>query len=341
MQAILAFGLAGLVTAFFVPLVKRFAIKTNVVDAPVEERKVHSTPKPLLGGFAIFFGFFIVLFGALVLFPEFFSSVPSLMYGALFFASTILMIGGYLDDKFNLSPLLQIIFPIVAAIIMIVSGIGVFEITNPYGGTIILGSSIAVGVAFLWLMGMMFTTKLLDGLDGLSTGVVLIGALMIFGLTQSVKFYQPEIGVITMIFAGALAGFLIFNFHPAKIFLGEGGSVLIGFILGVIAIISGSKIATTLLVVGIPALDVAWVIIHRIIKGKSITKGDSAHLHYRLLRKGVSHRLVVLLMYVLALGFGASTLFLQSSQKVIALVLLVVVMIGIGIYLVWGSSRTE
>ena len=190
-------------------------------------------------------------------------------------------------------------------------------------------------------MGMMFTTKLLDGLDGLSTGVVLIGALMIFGLTQSVKFYQPEIGVITMIFAGALAGFLIFNFHPAKIFLGEGGSVLIGFILGVIAIISGSKIATTLLVVGIPALDVAWVIIHRIIKGKSITKGDSAHLHYRLLRKGVSHRLVVLLMYVLALGFGASTLFLQSSQKVIALVLLVVVMIGIGIYLVWGSSRTE
>ena len=111
----------------------------------------------------------------------------------------------------------------------------------------------------------MYTTKFLDGLDGLVSGLSVIGGLIVAGLCLFTKFFQPEIATISLIFAGACAGFLIFNFYPAKIFLGEGGSLFCGFILGTLAIISGGKIATTLLILGIPILDLIWVILRRLI----------------------------------------------------------------------------
>ena len=127
-------------------------------------------------------------------------------------------------------------------------------------------------------------------------------------------------------------GFLVWNFHPAKIFLGEGGSLFIGFILGVLAIISGSKIATTLLVMGLPMLDVARVIFMRIRKRKSIFVGDSEHLHFRLLHSGLDQRQTVLLLYVIAFAFGISTLFLQTNQKLIALLFLFMLMMLLVLY---------
>ncbi len=329
---------AGILTAFFVLLVRKFALTRKIVDAPNCPRKIHKQNVPLLGGLAVFAGFYLILAGAYFWLPQVFEKISVKVFLGMFLASVVLMIGGYLDDKYDLSPVKQIMFPVIAALIAVVSGIGVFKITNPLGGVFVLGPILAYVVAFVWLLAMMYTTKLLDGLDGLATGIATIGAVMIFALTQTQKFFQPDVGLIAAIFAGACVGFLIFNFHPAKIFLGEGGSVFVGFILGVLAIISGSKIATTLLVVGIPALDVLWVVIYRTVKRKSLIKGDSAHLHYRLLKKGLSHKFVVLLMYLLAIGFGVTTLFLQSKQKLIALAILVLVMIVLGIYLVCDFS---
>jgi len=174
----------------------------------------------------------------------------------------------------------------------------------------------------------MYTTKLLDGIDGLVTGVSAIGGLVIFLFTITTKYYQPDIGLAALILTGVCLGFLVFNWHPAKIFLGEGGSLLLGYVLGVLAIISGGKIAITLLIMGIPILDVAWTIIRRVARGKNPFKfADRGHLHFRLVDSGLGVKKTVLVFYAFALIFGLSGLFLQSRGKMLALIILFAVMI--------------
>ena len=193
----------------------------------------------------------------------------------------------------------------------------------------------------VWLLGMMYTTKLLDGLDGLVSGLGTIGALMVFLLSSATRWYQPDTALLAAVVAGACFGFTLWNWHPAKIFLGEGGSLLIGLFLGVLAIISGGKIATALLIMGIPILDVVWVISRRVLVEHTnpFRTADRKHFHFRLMDAGLSQRQVVLVFYLCALLFGSLTLVLQSRQKVVALAGLLVVMIGLGLVVVWRSHR--
>jgi UDP-GlcNAc:undecaprenyl-phosphate GlcNAc-1-phosphate transferase len=173
---------------------------------------------------------------------------------------------------------------------------------------------------FIWLMGMMYTTKFLDGLDGLVSGVTTIGAVMIFFVSLMADVAQPGTAMLAIIFAGACLGFLVWNFNPAKIFLGEGGSLFTGFILGVLSIIAGGKIATTLLIMGLPILDAAIVILRRLFsRPKSLVLADQKHLHFRLLDAGLSQRQAVLSLYFVTLAFGSSTLILKSEEKLFAL----------------------
>jgi UDP-N-acetylmuramyl pentapeptide phosphotransferase/UDP-N-acetylglucosamine-1-phosphate transferase len=188
--------------------------------------------------------------------------------------------------------------------------------------------------AFFWLMTMTYTTKFLDGLDGLVSGITTICAVILFALSLNKEVAQPETALLAIIFAGASLGFLIFNFHPAKIFLGEGGSLYTGFMLGVLAIISGAKIATALLILGIPLLDVLWVIFRRIFLKSSPFMADKKHLHFRLLDIGLSHRMAVALLWLLSLIFGIAALFLGSQQKLISLIILFILMIILAIILV-------
>ncbi len=239
------------------------------------------------------------------------------------------MIGGVLDDRYNLRPSRQIIFPLLAICSLIIGGVAIEKISNPFGGFLYLNSLFFVGPLLIaaWLLGMMYTTKLLDGVDGLVSGVSGIGGLVIFLFTLSTRYYQPDIAFAAILLAGAISGFLIFNWHPAKIFLGEGGSLLLGYILGVLAIISGGKIAIALLVIGIPILDVAWTILRRFMQGKNPFRfADKKHLHHRLLALGLGQRKTVLIFYALSLIFGLSGLFLQSRGKFLALLILVILM---------------
>lgn len=339
----------SLIVTFFVVILMR---KLGIVDKPhIQERKIHKKAIPLGGGVAIFISFFIVLWGVLYFEKNFFvyDIVPRNLLG-LFVGGLVLMIGGILDDVYNLKPRYQIIFPVCAALAVIGFGIGPHVITNPFGGSIDLSLwKISVGdlgtvvvladfLVFAWLLSMMFTTKFLDGLDGLVTGMVSIGACMVFFLSLQEKWYQPDVAMLSIIFAGASLGFLVWNWFPAKVFLGEGGSLFMGFMLGSLAIISGGKIATTLLVMGVPMLDVARVIFLRIYKKKPVYVGDNEHLHFRLLESGLSQRQAVLLLYTIALLFGITTLFLQSSQKFIALVFLFVLMLLLG---VWFTTKSK
>ncbi|MCG2690912.1 undecaprenyl/decaprenyl-phosphate alpha-N-acetylglucosaminyl 1-phosphate transferase, partial [Candidatus Parcubacteria bacterium] len=253
---IIIFICALLLSIIFTLLVKNFAIRRGIVDKPDLDRKIHRTATPLLGGMAIFLSFFLVLY--FVRDKLLAGDLEARHWLGFFAGACFLMIGGFLDDKYNLKPKQQIIFPILAIIAVIIGGVGIEKITNPFGGLIHLDQwripvmdwgggmryfmVLADGFAVLWLMGMMYTTKLLDGVDGLVTGVTAIGGIIIFLFTMTTKYYQPDIGLAALILAGACLGFLIFNWHPAKIFLGEGGSLLLGYVLGVLAIISGGKI---------------------------------------------------------------------------------------------------
>jgi UDP-N-acetylmuramyl pentapeptide phosphotransferase/UDP-N-acetylglucosamine-1-phosphate transferase len=174
----------------------------------------------------------------------------------------------------------------------------------------------------------MYTTKFLDGLDGLATGVSAIGALMVMLLALSTAYFQPDVALLAGISFGALLGFLFWNFSPASIFLGEGGSTFVGYLVGILAVISGGKLATALLVFGIPLLDVVWVVTRRLRQGGLLatTQADRKHLHHRLLDLGWSQRQIVFVFYLVAAVFGVLTLFLQSREKLIALGLLAFLM---------------
>ncbi|MBT3690559.1 undecaprenyl/decaprenyl-phosphate alpha-N-acetylglucosaminyl 1-phosphate transferase [bacterium] len=315
-------------------LIRAIAIKLNIIDKPDNGRKIHKLPIPLLGGFAIYLTtlIFLVIYQDIILDGRIKASyLIAIALGGLF-----LMIGGYLDDKYALKPIYQIIWPLLAVISVLLSGMEISYITNPLGGVINISSPIiSLIIIFFWLLGMIYTTKFLDGLDGLVSGVTVIGSIILFCVSLFWDVDQSGTSVLCLILAGSTLGFLLFNFYPARIFLGEGGSTFLGFMLGVLAIISGAKIATALLIMGIPILDVVWVIIRRLFNERhSAFLGDKKHLHFRLLDIGLNQRQVVLLLYLLTLIFGSIALFQDTIGKIVAFIVLIIVMLALASFVV-------
>lgn len=336
-----------LIISFFLSLtstffVRKIALRYNIVDEADSERKIHKGRIPLLGGVSVFLSFFIVAF---IFRDRLLSGNLEIHHWiGVLGGAIVLLFGGFLDDKYNLSPRKQFIFPLIAILLVIAGGVGIEKITNPFGGYLyfdswklflfnFLGQNYYFTVfsdifIFIWLLGMMYTTKLLDGMDGLVTGITAIGAFIIFVFTMTSKYYQPDIGIASLILFASCLGFLFFNWHPASIFLGEGGSLLLGFLLGVLAIISGGKIAIALLVMGIPILDVVWTITRRLVAGKNpFHFADRKHLHFRLYDLGIGQRKTVLIFYLFSFLFGMSAVFLQSLGKFYALFVLILLML--------------
>lgn len=335
-----------LLSAVLTLVVKRLAFNFKILDIPDEAssqgRKIHRLATPLLGGVAIFLSYFILLFAFSSRFLSGNLHWSHLL--AFFVGGLLIIIGGVLDDKYNLRPSLQIVFPLLAILALILGGVEIQKISNPFGGYLYLNYFFLMGpiLIALWLLGMMYTTKLLDGVDGLVSGVSAIGGLVIFLFTLTTRYYQPDIAFAAILLVGSVCGFLIFNWHPAKIFLGEGGSLLLGYILGVLAIISGGKIAIALLVMGIPILDVAWTILRRVLQGKNPFRfADKKHLHHRLLGLGLGQKKTVLVFYILSLVFGLSGLFLQSRAKLWALLILILLMFIVVVIFWFMDQRTK
>ncbi len=347
-----SFAIAMAVSFAATFLVYKIAMRRNIVDVPDSERRFHKQPTPTLGGLAVYSSFVLVvlaigIFGGRLLG----GNIPFEALMGILIGGAILMIGGYLDDRYHLPPYLSIIFPAMAAMVVVTSGITAVSVHNPFTSEIILvdniklwGIPIASGlVVFLWTMTMTYTTKILDGMDGLVTGISAIGALVLFGLSLTPQVMQPQTALLCVIFAGSLLGFLILNFHPAKIFLGESGSTFAGFMLAVLAIVSGGKMATALLIMGIPLLDMVWVIVQRLMSGQSPFSGDRRHLHYRLIDMGFSQPQAVLFLYALTGIFGASALFLPSKGKFVALIIMFVVMLAIvaSLYALYRNKKPQ
>ena len=349
-----AFLGAYVLAMILTPVIRMRARKMGVLDVPDHGRKAHGKPIPLLGGLAIF-----LTITAVVVMSEH-QLIGGFLHGkqlaGIIVGGLLLVLGGALDDQYKLKPVLQLCFPIAAALCVIASGIGADVITNPLGGILRLDQwHLTVFtwhdlpyrltmpgdiVTFVWLLAMMYSTKLLDGLDGLVSGLTVIGAIVIALLALTPEMGQPELARLAMIVAGAFAGFLFYNARPASIFLGEGGSTLAGFLLGTLAVISGAKIGITMLVMAVPLLDLVWTVIRRAFLSKrSIVSADAQHLHFLLVATGLSPGKTVLMFWLFAVAFGGAGLFIPGRAKVLAFVLLIALFVAVTFVVRQWSKR--
>ncbi len=324
---IVSFGVCLLITPVFIWLAR----KMKIVDVPDGQRKIHKKTTPLWGGLAIFLSINIVLLVYSIVTKDLIGDTIILKnILGIFIGSLFLAIGGALDDKYNLKPSLQIIWPILAVLSVIICGIGIEFISNPIGeealdlnvfqfrlfwyhGFPYQISLFADSFTLIWLLAMMYTTKLLDGLDGLVSGVTIIGAIFIFftALNKG-DIIQYDVALLSIIIIGVFAGFLVYNFNPASIFLGESGSTLAGFLLGTLSIISGSKVGITLMFLSIPLLDFIWTLIRRKMEKRPLFSADRKHLHHRLLDAGFTVKQAVFFLYFIATVFGFVAYYLQD-----------------------------
>ncbi len=320
--------------------VRRYARREKILDQPRGGRKIHHEAMPLLGGWAIgltiiFFVLSCIRLGWLE--PPNLGTIQPLQISGFLVGVAILLVGGYLDDRYDLSPRLQILFPILAAISVILTGTSVVQVTRlaGHGGFSLVWWQAGVVrfpadlLTLLWLLAVTYAMKFLDGLDGLVTGQTVIGAGLIAALALSPAYFQPPVFLLALIIAAAFLGFLPWNIHPAKQFLGEAGSTLAGFSLGFLSIVGGAKVATALMALGLPLADASLVMLGRLVRGAPLWRGDDTHLHFKLLKAGLSQREVVFLLWLIALLFGLLAFGLQTRGKI----LLVVVLVGLTVLL--------
>ena len=305
-----------LLSAIFTPGSIFLARKWGVLDQP-GERRVHHQAIPRLGGMAIFAAFWIVAFWQLGLTP---------MLQGLFWGSLMIFAVGIADDIWSIRPLVKLGFQVLAACIPLFFGLSLSQVTLPVVGTLELGVWGALFIV-LWIIGVVNTVNISDGLDGLAAGICIIASLI---LAWSAYRIEQEPAVIILItLAGAALGFLFYNFHPAKVFMGDGGSMFLGYILGTVSIWGLLKTATVLglifplLVLGVPIADIAFAVIRRRWKKRSIIQADRGHLHHRLLDIGFNQRQAVVTLYFISLCFGLAAICCTYELWLLAAALLI------------------
>lgn len=319
--------LSAFVIAFFsMPLVIKFAHKIGAIDHP-DQRKVHTHNMPRLGGMAIFLAFTVCM----VLIARVSGPFLGLIYGAV-----IIFLVGMLDDIYQLSPRVKLVGQTVAAGVAIYFGVQVHFVTNPFDGLFELGF-LSIPLTFLWIVGVSNAINLIDGLDGLAAGVSGIAAIAM-GIVSLVQ-GQADVALAAFVLVAAIAGFLPYNFYPAKTFMGDGGSNLLGFVLACLAIMGTAKSATLIslfipiVILGIPIFDTFFAIIRRINNKAPIFLPDKAHLHHRLMALGMSHRRSVVIIYGISAFFSTVAVVLTfvaspNATLIIALILLAIVVLG-------------
>ncbi|MGG1664618.1 glycosyltransferase family 4 protein [Brevibacillus sp. NRS-1366] len=330
MSALILGFLTSLIISFVAtPYVKKLAEKVGAVDAP-NQRKVHTRIMPRMGGLAIYLGYLVAFF----LFVPY-SSMSEML--GIFLGSTIVMTVGMLDDKYQLSPKWKLLGQLAAtAIVVIPFGLKIGVVNLPYMGSIDFSSGwlfwLAIPITMFWIVGVTNAVNLIDGLDGLSAGVSAIAA----GTMAVVAMLMGDYKVATYCFVllGAILGFLYFNFHPARLFMGDTGSLFLGFNLAALSIM-GFKEALfvsfiiPIVVLGVPLWDTFFAIVRRIVNKKPISSPDKGHLHHCLLNMGLSHRATVLTIYSISIFFGTMAILLTKTTKWTTIIVMVVLLIGI------------
>jgi UDP-GlcNAc:undecaprenyl-phosphate GlcNAc-1-phosphate transferase len=334
---VLAFLAAGALSLVLTPIVRARAVRLGVVDRP-NHRRVNVRPVARGGGLAMGSAFLIVA-GVLLVANDRLRFVgsptdlePSELIALLGGCLAAIVLGAF-DDWFDLRARWQMLGQLGLAAAAIVLGVEIASVNNPFAsGLQRFGEPFAAGFTLLWVVGMINSVNFIDGLDGLSSGVGLIAAITLGVLSLTSQVDQPFVAVLCFALAGSLAGFLRWNFHPATVFPGSSGTTFVGFALAVLSILGSAKVAVALLVLGVPIIDAFWIIVRRLMAGRSPFAPDRGHLHHRLLDLGLSHRQTVVLIYVICLGLGVLSLVLSGASQVFAFV---GVFIGIGLVLLF------
>ena len=316
---------AGLLSLGFTPVVRRFVLRHDIVDRP-EARRVNKAPIPRAGGLAVAAAFllvaagFVALNGAAGWVPVPLNlQPPATDLTALFLGGAVAAILGAIDDLFDLRARWQLLGQLALAVLAIALGITIDFIANPFGGGVIrFEGAFAIGFTIFWIVGMINSINWIDGLDGLSSGITLIAAVTLGLISLTTQVGQPLIAVLCFALAGALLGFLRWNFHPASIFLGSSGVQFVGFTLAVLSILGSGKVAVVLLVLGVPIIDTFWIIVRRLREGRSPFSADRSHIHHRLLDLGLSHRSTVLVIYGICVVLGLIALLLSEVNQLYA-----------------------
>lgn len=313
------------ISFFFTPFVLPIAKRLNLIDDPRKRHHpalIHKKPLPRAGGLPIYLS---IVLATLIFLPK------SALFIWILVAGLIVVVIGLLDDKYDLSPYFRFLGNIVSATIVVLAGVEMPFITNPIGGILyfedinILLPKILAIVWIVWVMNMLNWSK---GVDGQMPGIAVISAIII-GIA-ALRFpnlvdLNTQTSQLSFIVAGAALGFLVFNFYPAKIFPGYSATIL-GFMIGLLSIMSSVKLATAILVMGVPLVDGGLTIVRRLIKRRSPFWGDREHLHHLLLDMGLGQRSIALFYWVMSFILGVFALNLSSRGKLFAIILVVAFM---------------
>lgn len=346
----LFFAAAGF-SLIFTPLIRGFAAWANILDIP-SERKVHKKPIPLLGGIPIFLSFNLAVILGIILNQSYMNEPILSKWQALLICQIIILGLGFIDDMIHVQPGTKFIFQISVGVLIFLFGFGINNITNPFNGTILHLGLFSLPITIIWLVLIINSLNLVDGLDGLAAGTALIVSLTIF----AISFFNKNNGIsfVSIVLVGSILGFLRYNFHPAKIFLGDTGSMLLGFLLSVFSIQGSSKGATLvavlapILALGLPIMETLLSMIRRLLrsihiieystkngnqsvlffKGFNLFKADKDHMHHRLLKLGYSHKKAVIILYGICIALSMLAFFAVALTNLNNIAFMVAILIA-------------
>ena len=334
---LLLFTTALVLTLILTPLVRARALAWGAVDLPDERRRIHRRPTPRLGGVAIFWS---VLLSLLVV-PAFNNLVSQSFYDnrcqmmGMFAGATLIFLLGVYDDFRGLNAPIKISVQVMAAGILYSSGFQIDALTLPIIGSWAFPALLGFPLTALWVVVITNAFNLIDGIDGLAAGAAMFAFLSLF--VTSLYQGHPEVSLVSIVLIGAVMGFLRHNFNPATIFLGDSGSLLLGFMAAALSLVSAQKsptlvaIAIPLVSFGLPIAEAGLSMSRRLLSGQPIFEGDRRHIHHMLLKRGLTQRQVVILLYAICATFSLfGILLLGPERHVTALIFLV---IGIGLVL--------
>ena len=333
------FVVALIISYILTPCAKRLACKLGAVDVPRDNRRVHKKPIPSLGGIAIYISFIITV----VIFATFNKNINlNNEFKGILLGATLILATGIVDDIKQIPAVYKLAVQIFAALVAVYCGVTIdfikFPLANTESGLVFL-KALRIPMTVFWIIGITNTVNLIDGLDGLAAGVATIASLSLAAVAYNVG--QYNVAILLAILAGASLGFLPYNFNPAQIFMGDAGSLVIGYLLATISVEGVIKSATTIavavpvLALGVPVFDTTFAIIRRLINKRPIMEADKGHLHHRLLEYGLSQKQTVLTLYIISSVLGISSIIVADIAKTFAYLLIGI----ISILVLYGAHR--
>lgn len=322
LKLLLAAAVSFIISFLMTPPVKHFAEKVGAIDVPKDDRRIHTHPIPRMGGLAIFIGFI----AAALIFAEPSTELMGMLVGAV-----IIAVMGAVDDIVALNAWVKLGAQIVAAAVAIRCGVVFEAISNPNilssDTTIYIGNHLSVFLTVIWIVGCTNAVNLIDGLDGLAVGVSAISSLTMLVVALFVA--EPIVSVILACLVGACVGFMPYNMNPAKIFMGDVGSQLLGYVLATVSILGMFKFHTIItflvpvMAMAVPLADTVFAFARRILRGQSPFHADKGHFHHRLLAMGLSQKQVAAVLYAVSAFMGIFAVLLAGEGRLVRTICLV------------------